>query len=109
MLLVGEVWLEWVGHYILQRAVFCGVLEVVFDVVEAECTEVELDGGIVNKIEKRGTEVVESERGGREGLETVGCAELQEAVYACLVSAAGGWCNAECLEVVQSDSQRGVS
>ena len=96
-------------HYILQQAVFCGVLEVVFDVVEAKCTEVELDGGIANRSGERGTEIAESERGGWEGLESVGCAELQEAVYTCLVSAAGGWCNAEGLEVVQSGSQRGVS
>ena len=40
-----------------------------FDVVEAKCTEVELDGGIVNRSGERGTKVAKSKRGGREGLE----------------------------------------
>ena len=95
-------------HYALQQAVLYGVLKVVFNIVEAKCTEVELDGGRANRSGERGTEVAESERGGREELETVGCAELQEAVYACLVNVTGGRCDAKCLKVVQSGSQRGV-
>ena len=77
--------------------------------IQANGAEVELDDVVANCGGEVGAEVAKGKGGGRERLEVVGGTEPQEAVNASLVCAAGGWCDAEQLEVVQSGCQDRVS